>query len=150
MNKRSRIRVRVAVIISKKNKILLVQHQKGERKYWLLPGGGVEFGESIAGALKRELLEECSIAVEPIRPLFLSDAISPDQSRHIINIVFLAKIVSGKIHAEKDNRLKKAKFIEINELDKITLYPNYKKAIKRLFKKNFEVSSEYLGQIWEA
>ena len=43
----SGVRVRVAVIICRNNQVLLVEHQKKNKKYWLLPGGGVEFGESL-------------------------------------------------------------------------------------------------------
>ena len=38
-------RVRVAVALINEQGLLLVRHQKRERSYWLLPGGGLEFGE---------------------------------------------------------------------------------------------------------
>ena len=41
------VRVRVAVLIRKGDQVLLVEHQKNGHKYWLLPGGGVEYGESL-------------------------------------------------------------------------------------------------------
>ena len=59
-NKATRLRV-AAFILNSKNELLLVKHEKNGRSYWLLPGGGVEFGESLKQALKRELKEELSI-----------------------------------------------------------------------------------------
>lgn len=50
-------RVRVAAIIEQDGSVLMVRHEKGADTYWLLPGGGVDFGESLVTALERELRE---------------------------------------------------------------------------------------------
>ena len=40
---------RVSVItVNEKQEILLVQHKKGTRYYWVLPGGRIEYGEDFA------------------------------------------------------------------------------------------------------
>ena len=52
------VRIRVAVCILDGDRILLVQHLKNGRRYWLLPGGGVEVGETLAETALRELREE--------------------------------------------------------------------------------------------
>ena len=40
-----RPRVRVAGVLIENGKILLIQHHKEDKKYWLVPGGGVDWGE---------------------------------------------------------------------------------------------------------
>ena len=59
----SSIAVNVAVIHG--NKVLLTQRDDFES--WILPGGGVEDGESIAQAAIRETKEETGLDVELIR-----------------------------------------------------------------------------------
>ena len=44
-------RIRVSAILVRERRILLIRHQKGGREYWLLPGGGVNGGESLVRAL---------------------------------------------------------------------------------------------------
>ncbi len=48
---------------------LLVTRMKGNGKY-MLPGGGVNAGECLEEAVKRECWEECGIEVDIHQPLF--------------------------------------------------------------------------------
>jgi len=56
-----------AVIISSDNKVVLGQHApEDQRVYpgqWIVPGGGIENGESELEALQREMLEEVTIDI---------------------------------------------------------------------------------------
>lgn len=59
-----------AVIINQQGQILLLKRTKGDinGEKWDLPGGGVDEGEELELALKREILEETGLGVE-IGPL---------------------------------------------------------------------------------
>jgi 8-oxo-dGTP diphosphatase len=67
----ARVHVAVGVICDDRRRILVSRrpdhvHQGG---LWEFPGGKVEAGESVAAALRRELLEELAIEVLACRPL---------------------------------------------------------------------------------
>ena len=54
-------RIRVSAVLRWRGAILLCRHEKPGKEYWLLPGGGVDSGESLVDALRRELAEEIGI-----------------------------------------------------------------------------------------
>lgn len=57
------IKPAAAVAILNKNKELLMLHRKDNKK-WTMPGGTLEFGESMVNCALREVKEECGLNVE--------------------------------------------------------------------------------------
>lgn len=141
--------IRVAIVILKEDKILLVQHKKKGRKYWLLPGGRVEFGETLFEAIQREIWEEANIKIKVGNLLFISDAISPEleTKRHIINIFFEGRIISGELKIGHEKILQKIEFVPITRLDELTFYPTVKGELKKWLIQRKPLG--YLGNRWE-
>jgi 8-oxo-dGTP diphosphatase len=65
---------RYQAAIIQDGKILLIRHREheSERTYWLLPGGGMEDGETEEEAVKREVREETNLEVK-VEALLLDD-----------------------------------------------------------------------------
>ena len=139
---------RVSVItVNEKQEILLVQHKKGTRYYWVLPGGRIEYGEDFATCAVRELKEETNLDIRFGKVVFLSEAIAPDRSRHIINIYATADILGGELRVGDEPMLADAAFKPIMDLDKITLYPPVADQILKAYKEGFN-TLKYLGNLW--
>jgi len=121
------IRVRAqAVILDEENRILLVNHVKDGKEYFVLPGGGVEFGEAAEESLLRELKEELDITdVKSIKFLKARDFIPEDKIRHILDLYFYVRAdVSGVKLAEDDGIIKGFGFFSLDELSSIVVYPS--------------------------
>ncbi|WP_050917833.1 NUDIX hydrolase [Vibrio campbellii] len=58
------------ILINDHGEVLLIERVKSDRHYWVFPGGSVEDGESLPEAVKREALEETSIELTSLTPVF--------------------------------------------------------------------------------
>lgn len=67
-----------------------------ERGTWDFPGGMVEFGEPLADAIKREILEEYGMQIDVIEILGINDHILIDENQHWITPTFIAQYISGE------------------------------------------------------
>ena len=142
-------RVRVAAIVLRNDKILLVRHEKEGRVYYLLPGGGVDFGESLGEALAREVREETGLEVRPTDVVWLSDSIPPDRHRHIVNVWFLAEEVGGTLNCVPDHRVVSAEFRPIDSLNEIEFFPPLGPELATLCRNNFPSKAPYRGNLWK-
>jgi len=55
------MRIRAAAVVVHDERVLVIRRLKDGRSYCVLPGGGVEEGEDLRGACRRELLEETGL-----------------------------------------------------------------------------------------
>lgn len=148
-SQRPNFRVSV-IILNDKEEILLVQHKKGSRYYWVLPGGRIEYGENFADCAVRELKEETNLDIKFGKVVFLSEAIAPDKSRHIINIYATGEVLGGELKlgaGDPDPVLADVAWKPILDLNKVTLYPPVANEIIDTYKKGFK-EIKYLGNLW--
>jgi ADP-ribose pyrophosphatase YjhB (NUDIX family) len=144
------IKVRVAGVFTRGDEILLANHVKDGRSYWLLPGGGLEFGESLAAALEREMREETSLETRTGKLLLIAESLPPDKHRHVLNLVFQAEVLSGVAHLnEVSERLKGVGWRKRAELAGLTFFPDIKAALLRHWDSGFSLPAESLGDLWK-
>jgi 8-oxo-dGTP diphosphatase len=60
---------------------------------WALPGGFVDYGESVETAAVREALEETSLSVELIEQFYVYSAPDRDPRQHTLSVVFIASAI---------------------------------------------------------
>ncbi len=142
-------RIRVAAIIVQDDTLLLVRHVKANRTYWLLPGGGLRYGESLRAALCRELLEEANLKIRVGDLVIVNDSINPDGSRHVLNLCFTAEVDSGELQCGHDKRLEEVRFVPLEEVPDLTFYPDVREELLPAIREGFPHRAAYLGNLWK-
>lgn len=140
------VRIRVAGLVMRDGEVLLISHRKDGRVYWLLPGGGVDHGESLEEALQREFLEELGISVRVGQPVLICDSIDPEGRRHIVNIVFSCTHTGGEYSLGAEERLYGYRFCGPGEISALTMYPPINRELVALARN--EKTDLYVGRIW--
>ena len=110
-----------AVIINKE-KILLARSSSNESWYFL-PGGHVEFGESVEKALMRESLEEFGIEIKDIEFIgALENVFTQDNKKHHeINVVFSVSLRDNNVKSREDHIVFTWK--DVKDLESIKILP---------------------------
>jgi len=88
-----------AVIVDEQGRLFLARRgpqAKNERGLWEFPGGSVEFGETLAQALRREMREEYGVEIAVGDLLDVVDHILPDEGQHWVSPTYVCTIVSGQ------------------------------------------------------
>ena len=98
-----------AVILDGDGRILLVKHvpRKGDfwGGQWMVPGGGLELGETLEEGVIRELEEETNLKVEVLSHVSTLDRIVREGDEvkiHVVYVDFLVRPVNGELRPSSD------------------------------------------------
>jgi ADP-ribose pyrophosphatase YjhB (NUDIX family) len=109
--------VSVDCLVLKGRQVLLVQKKLTDG--WVLPGGLIEMGETLAEAGQRETKEEAGVDVEihGILGMFDSNLLATGEGVHIIDITLAATVVAGRPHAGWET--KRAQWWDLTDLPQL-------------------------------
>jgi 8-oxo-dGTP diphosphatase len=124
MEKDKKIIIRARAIILHEGAMLVVKHRPNDQ-YVALPGGHLEWGETIKECMSREIVEELGVKPEIGRLLYINNFIEKDT---VQSIEFFFEITNGQDYKNLEN-LERTHAFEIHEIrwitptDSLTLLP---------------------------
>ncbi|MDX2179901.1 MAG: NUDIX hydrolase [Bryobacteraceae bacterium] len=127
----------VGALLFDAGRVLLVERGKEPLKgYWSLPGGAVETGESLRDAIRREVLEETGLEIEPGGVAEIFERITPDADGrahyHYVLIDYLCTILGGEPRAASD--VADVRWVPVANLSDYRLTSGTQPVIERAFR----------------
>jgi ADP-ribose pyrophosphatase YjhB (NUDIX family) len=109
----------VSAAIIRDDRILVARRARGPALgIWTLPGGVVEVGETLVEALKREVLEETAMTIEPVAMAGHREVVQRDDSgrlsRHFVILCFASRWIAGEPVLNEE--LSEARWLRPSEL----------------------------------
>src|SRR5664280_811 len=141
--------IRVAGLLVEDGRMLMVEQGHSDERYWLLPGGGVQFGETLADALKREFLEELGMRVGVSKLLAIVESISPDPEyvKHVVHLVFEVSAPKESAPVPSDEKVLSAAFLDEIQLQSADVRPPITEFLSACVRE-LPSSPQYLGRRW--
>ena len=95
-----------AIVFHNRRVLLIKRNQAPNAGQWAIPGGRINYGESLQQAAEREILEETGIIIRAGEPVFAFDVIQQDANQqcqlHYVVIDLAADYISGEPLAGDD------------------------------------------------
>lgn len=141
--------IRVAGLLVHEGSILMVEQGRGGDRYWLLPGGGVQFGETLSDALKREFDEELGMRVGVQRLVAIVESISPDPAyaKHVVHLVFEISAPMEDLPEPQESKVLTARFLSEFQLQSADVRPPISEFLSACVRE-IPSSPQYLGRRW--
>jgi 8-oxo-dGTP diphosphatase len=122
-----------AVIWSESDEIVLIRRGQAPRRgEWSIPGGKLEWGESVREGLLREVREETGLSVQITGLIDVVDSISRDSEgailHHYVLIDFAARYVAGELLAGTDAA--EARWVAFAALGEYSLWTETRRIIE--------------------
>lgn len=110
-------RVGVGIIVLREGRVLLGlrsgSHGSGT---WSVPGGHLEFGETIEQCAAREVLEETGLVIEDVKPGPYTNDVFTDEGRHYVTIYVTARSDSGEPRVMEPSKCSRWQWFRWSEL----------------------------------
>jgi acetyl-CoA carboxylase carboxyl transferase subunit beta len=120
----STARVAVGAVVVHDGALLLVQRAiDPEAGKWAIPGGHVEYGETVRDAVAREVLEETGVTVAVGDFAGWDELVRPDLRFHIVFVDFFATVV-GAAEPRAGDDAAAARWVPIGEVARYDLVEN--------------------------
>ncbi|HVK26163.1 MAG TPA: NUDIX hydrolase [Actinokineospora sp.] len=105
-------------VIVDDGKILLARWTSRQGPKWMLPGGGVDFGEDPLDAAVREVAEETGYVFAPDSLLGI-DSYHRTNDFHGVRIVYEGRVVGGELTFEQGGSTDMAAWFDLAEVDSL-------------------------------
>jgi 8-oxo-dGTP diphosphatase len=141
--------LRVAGLLVDERRVLMVEQARDGQRYWLVPGGGAQFGETLSEAVRREFLEELGLRIGVGRLLAIVESISPDPSyvKHVVHLIFEVSAARDMAPVPREATILDAAFLDEVQLRSADVRPPISEFLSACACE-MPSSPQFLGRRW--
>jgi len=109
------------ILVNENNEVLISDEKTQNVSFTKFPGGGLEYGEGLIDALKREFMEECALEIEIVKHIYTTDFYekSSFNESQILSVYYQVRPLSD---IKFDVKLSPFDFSKEKQLDKVEVF----------------------------
>lgn len=135
MSEKRDAKIAVNTFFIKNNKLLLGKRKNcGGAGDWGMPGGHLEFGETLVDGMKREIMEEIGLSPELELFQIVNNITSNDGGKHYLHVNFLAVGEYGEPELKEPEFCEEWKWFDLDNLPP-NIFIGHQSSIEAFFKK---------------
>ncbi len=136
------------LLMSPQNEVLLSDEFEYGQNFTKFPGGGLELGEGLIDALKREFMEECNAEIEVVSHFYTTDFYekSSFNDSQVISIYYLVKELHSlrlnfktKLFDFDPDSNQSFRWVKINDLDEKELTFKTDRTVGAMLKQSIQM-----------
>ncbi|MBP6882463.1 MAG: NUDIX domain-containing protein [Candidatus Levybacteria bacterium] len=127
-----------AALVNSHGQIFLARRgekAKNEKGKWQIPGGTVEFGETLEETVIREVREEFGVEIEILDRLEIHNHIIHEEKQHWVAVSFICKLTKGEPMILEPDKVSEIGWFSLEDAGKLPLSILGKGDIKELKKR---------------
>lgn len=109
------------ILLNDSNDVLISDEKTQNVSFTKFPGGGLEYGEGLIDALKREFMEECALEIEIVKHVYTTDFYekSSFNESQILSVYYQVRPLSD---IKFDIKVSPFDFSKEKQLDKVEVF----------------------------
>jgi 8-oxo-dGTP diphosphatase len=112
------------MLLNDEGHMLLGRKMYDGGEIWTMPGGALEYGETLEDAVRREVKEECNLEVDSTEQMFTFEHNNKDKNTQFVTVAYKVGSFSGELKNNESDKFFEWRWFALDKLPENLFEPS--------------------------